>query len=292
MKYGKRFSFYKIQRRGLLSLWGILLLFLGGTAFIQLQKNSAPTEQIIAENEEIQLFIDSLKRVKEEKKDYQLMPFNPNFITDYKGYQLGLSTEEIDRLSAFRKKDKWINSIKEFQQVTGVSDSVLAKISPLFKFPEWVQQQQSRQQFTTSVSQKVTLTKADLNRASAEDLQQVKGIGEVLSTRIVRHRAQLGGFRDDIQLKDIYGLKYEMRQAILAQFTVKKKDSLKRIDLNKASVADLLEVYYINYELARKIVNYRITREGFANFEQLAEIEGFPVGRMEQIQLYLKIENP
>ena len=43
---------------------------------------------------------------------------------------LGMSTEEIDRLHTFRSKNKWVNSEKEFQRVTKISDSLLKKIAP------------------------------------------------------------------------------------------------------------------------------------------------------------------
>jgi hypothetical protein len=53
-----------------------------------------------------------------------LYPFNPNFITDFKGYKLGMSVQEIDLLE-YRKGNKYVNSPKEFQAVTQVSDSLL-----------------------------------------------------------------------------------------------------------------------------------------------------------------------
>ena len=49
-----------------------------------------------------------------------------------------MSNEEIDRLLDYRKQNQWINSAKQFQEVTQVSDSLLNKISPYFKFPDWV----------------------------------------------------------------------------------------------------------------------------------------------------------
>ena len=35
-------------------------------------------------------------------------------------------------------QNKWINSSKQFQEVTKVSDSLLNAISQYFKFPEWI----------------------------------------------------------------------------------------------------------------------------------------------------------
>ncbi|HLS30938.1 MAG TPA: helix-hairpin-helix domain-containing protein, partial [Flavobacteriaceae bacterium] len=134
--------------------------------------------------------------------------------------------------------------------------------------------------------------KLDLNTATQEELQAVNGIGEVLSKRIVLYRSQIGGFIDDLQLKDIYGLKYETRMALTEKFTVKTPREFEKLDINNTEVVDLMEVPYIKYELARKIVNYRITREGISSFEELAEVQDFPFDRIDRLKLYLKIENP
>jgi len=89
-----------------------------------------------------QLQIDSLKQLTLKKFDLQ--PFNPNFITDYKGFKLAMTTAEIDKLLKFRSTGKYVNSAAEFQQVTGVSTELLDKISPYFKFPEWTQNKKSK----------------------------------------------------------------------------------------------------------------------------------------------------
>lgn len=86
---------------------------------------------------EVQKEMNNLKLQATEKK-YEIKAFNPNFITDYKGYKLGMSVHEIDRLFAFRKENKYVNSPEEFQKVTKVSDSLLQVITPYFKFPDWV----------------------------------------------------------------------------------------------------------------------------------------------------------
>ena len=43
-----------------------------------------------------------------------------------------MSTEEINRLHAYRATNKWVNSVKEFQGVTKVSDSLLKNNCALF----------------------------------------------------------------------------------------------------------------------------------------------------------------
>ena len=84
--------------------------------------------------------------------------FNPNFIGFYKGYTLGISVQEIERLQRFRASNQWINSESDFQKVSGISDSLINEIAPYFKFPKWVGE--SRQKNTGSSE---SISKLDLN---------------------------------------------------------------------------------------------------------------------------------
>lgn len=254
--------------------------------FVDFSSEALPAEGK-DEIEHFQQKIDSMKLAAAKKDTLKLLPYNPNFTTDYKGYVLGMSTEEIDRLQTYRKQGKWVNSAEDFQQVTGVSDSLLQAISPYFKFPDWTKQKKEQ------VKEKIVVAeiseKQDLNSATAEDLRQISGIGEVLSQRIVNYRAKIGGFLDEIQLKDIYGLNAELRNKIAAKFAVVQKPQVQLLNINEAGVLPLSEVPYFNYELAREIVNYRELHEGISSFEELAKIEGFPSDKIERIQLYLTL---
>lgn len=287
-----RFVFDTWQRKGIFGL--ILIIFSIGIFMVWDNSKSSNSSLDLTSftDEKIQKHLDSLKNVKNIQPETKIYPFNPNFITDYKAYTLGMKPEEFDRLQKFRDQDRWINSVADFQKVTQVSDSLLNEISPYFKFPDWVVEantkQKSKPSSTKVISSKI---KKDLNSATEENLMEIRGIGEVLSKRIIRYRSQIGGFIDDIQLKDIYGLNYETRLLLLEEYSVQNPVDFEKIDLNKAEVLDLIENPYIDYELARKIINYRITREGIRTFDELAEIQGFPFDKTDRLQLYLKIEN-
>src|SRR5690554_4559660 len=276
------FIFTKKQRNGILLL--VLCIILAQLVYLFVE---FPSEKSVLdlESEEIvslQNQIDSLKQVALEDRQPKIYPFNPNYITDYRGYTLGLSTEEIDRLHQFRAQNKWVNSAKEFQQVTKVSDSMLAAIEPYFQFPEWVTSPKT----TTSTSQnreKTYAQKKDLNTATAEELQEIRGIGEVLSRRIITYRDKLGGFLVDEQLQDIYGLEYGVIRNILQEFTVKTTPEIKKININTASASDMATLPFITFEIAKEIVNYRLLREGIHHFEELENIPGFPAQKIDRI---------
>ncbi|MGB1056908.1 MAG: ComEA family DNA-binding protein [Flavobacteriales bacterium] len=54
--------------------------------------------------------------------------------------------------------------------------------------------------------QRAPLVQIELNKADAQDLQALPGVGPVLSQRIVRFREALGGFHDIDDLYDVFGL--------------------------------------------------------------------------------------
>ncbi len=252
------------------------------------------SDEIDFDNPEIAKFqkeIDSLKLVEIEKGKPKIYPFNPNFITDYKGYTLGMSNQEIDRLLKFRKQDKWINSAKQFQQVTKVSDSLFNTISPYFKFPEWVTNPKPKKSFFHQNNyQKTFAQKIDLNKATTVQLQRVNGIGEKLSERIIQYRNKfVGGFIADVQLQDVYGLTPEVIERVINEFTVKTPRQIQKINLNSATSDELVTIQHIDYEIAYNIIEQRTLRDGFKSFEELTKVMDFPVNKIEIIKLYLSL---
>ena len=220
----------------------------------------------------------------------KIYPFNPNFITDYKGYKLGMTSEEINRLLNYRATNKWVNSTEEFQKVTKVSDLLIKQIAPYFKFPSWVTNKdkvQSNQSYTYLKNSK---QKIDLNTATAEQLQKVYGIGSFYSERIIRYRDSFeGGFISDVQLQDVRGLTLETIDNILKDFTVKTPRVYLKINLNTATIDQLVTVDHVDYELAYEIIELRMLKEGYEVIEELTKVKGFPVKKLEIIKLYLTL---
>lgn len=282
------FRFSKNQRNGVLVL--IVFIIVLQIIYLKVDFSKDPildihSEEVVA----IQKEIDSLKQIALEPKDKKPRKFNPNFITEYFGYTLGMSPEEIDRLHQFRKKDQWINSIADFKRVTQVSDSLLNKISPQFRFPDWVTNPRPKSSWS-SRTEKSFAQKQDLNSATAEQLQEISGIGEVLSKRIINFRNRLNGFQVDEQLHDIYGLEYGVVRRTLAEYTVKEKPVVKKININTASASDIATLPFISFNLARDIVDYRLLHEGFKEIEDLENVEGFPNQKIDRFALYLTLE--
>ena len=287
--FKSHFTFTKQQRSGIFLLLLLIVIFQCVYYFVDFS-----SKDIAVNNQEFNSYvteIDSLKAIEIEKKKPKIFPFNPNFITDYKGYVLGMSNEEIDKLLAFRKKDKWINSSKEFQQVTKISDSLLNVISPFFKFPDWVNKTKVKTAsiFSHNDTPKTEAQKIDLNIATTVQLQKVYGIGEKLSQRIIDYRTKNKAFIATIELSEVYGLTPEVIENIKKSFSVKTPKQVKKIALNTATNTELVTIKYIDYEIAHNIIEQRTLREGFESFEELAKVKAFPVNKFEIIKLYLTL---
>ena len=284
------FVFNSSQRNGIL----FLLLLVSGFIVIN-NYIDFTTEDLLDTNSKevlaVQKELDSIRTLLTESNQPKIYPFNPNFITDFKGYKLGMSSEEIDRLLDYRKQNKWINSKEEFKKVTKVSDSFLDQISSYFKFPEWVTNPKPKySDWKKGFKEKTFNQKKDLNSATQLELKKVNGIGEALSKRIIDYRNKLGGFTNDIQLYEVYGLDYQLTDKVRNDFTVKTPKEIIKMNLNKISTSDIATVPGIPFELAKRIWEFRILNERIVNFSELRNIEGLTERKLQGIQLYLKLE--
>lgn len=234
-----------------------------------------------------QSIVDSLK-LDGKKYKPTIYPFNPNFITDFKGYKLGMSVAEIDRLLAFRKQNRFVNSAEEFQAVTKVSDSLLAVISPYFKFPDWVNQKKeaARPFVKNEFIKPEKITVLDINQAGKEDLMKVYGIGDKISDRILEQKQKFGAFVSMDQMQDIWGLSDDVIAKLKTSFAVKSTENIRKININNATARELAQFPFFRYQLAKDIVVYR-TMNGDLTVADLSKIKGFPVDKIKIIALYL-----
>ncbi len=284
------FKFSRSQRTGIFLLFGIIVvlqLLYFFVDFSSISKSAPEKEKWLALQSEIDL-------MKLKKSNYvpKIYAFNPNFITDFKGYKLGMSVQQIDRLLAFRKENKYVNSPEEFQDVTKVSDSLLHAMSPYFKFPDWVNNKKEFKDYKKfpykAFAKKGKIIVIDINQATQEDLIKIYGIGEAISLRILKEKESFGGFVSMEQMKDIWGLSPEVIENLNSHFTILALPKLNKIDINNASIKELSQFPYFKYPISKKIVTYRSMNGDFKNAEDLTKIIGLSIEKANIIALYLK----
>ena len=286
------FLYTKAQRLGLMLLFASIIAFQ-----LLYYVLDAPRPDDFSPQEQRRLSqqteIDSLKTAK-LKYTPKVYPYNPNFITDFKGYKLGMTTAQIDRLLAFRETGRYVNSAEEFQAVTKVPDALLRTMAPNFKFPDWVKNKKTApgfkpfpdKAFPQKKPDKITIT--DINQASKEALVKIYGIGDGLSERILKEKEKLGGFVSMEQMKDIWGLSDEVIEQLNLHFQVLAQPKITKLRINEASIKELMKFPYFRYALAKEVVTFRSMNNGIRSAEDLIKINGFPVEKVKIIALYLE----
>jgi DNA uptake protein ComE-like DNA-binding protein len=238
--------------------------------------------------------IDSLKEVTQENST-KIYPFNPNFISDYKGYKLGMTVEQIDKLHNLRKQNKYVNSNAEFQKLTGVSNEWMKKYAPYFKFPDWVTNKVSNKypsnfdnKFQKFEKKEIKIIIQDINTAKQEELEKVYMIGEKLALKIIAEREKFGGFANMEQLSFIWGISPEAIKDLNKKFEIQSSENIKKIKINELPIEELQQFPYFNYTIAKNIVTYRSMNGEIKNIEDLTNVKQFPVEKLKIIALYLE----
>jgi len=285
------FLFSKEHRSGIFLLFSIIILL--QFVFVFLKDKPILNSSNSDRNEEwlsMQSEIDSLNKNVAQNK-FEIQPFNPNFISDYKGYLLGMTTQEIDKLHTYRKLNKYVNSAKEFQSITKISDSLLKIISPKFKFPDWVTNKKRYQnninyKFYNNKEVKIVVKK-DINLASKEEIMEVYGIGDKISDIILQDKAKFGAFASIDQLEYVWGISPEALNDLKKRFFVSPSLKLNKLDINNLSTKELAKFPYFGYALAKNIVVYRSMNGDFKSIDDLTKIKGMPNEKITLIALYL-----
>lgn len=127
----------------------------------------------------------------------------------------------------------------------------------------------------------------DINTADTSRLQQLRGIGPVFATRIVRYRTSLGGFASVDQLLEVYGMSYD-RFSDIAPHIVASPSNISKIPINSASLDQLRNHPYLDYHQARAIIEYRMKLGPIQNQDDLLKINLIDYPTARKISPYIQ----
>lgn len=128
----------------------------------------------------------------------------------------------------------------------------------------------------------------DINSADTTGLMSLRGIGPVLSRRIIRYRDILGGYYDVSQLAEVYGIDSEW-VASSESLIYTDTSAISGLLLLSGEFGDLLRHPYLDYEQVSEI--FRLRREGrLKSTGDLLESPLFNARELEKLIPYLRIE--
>ncbi len=257
------FSLSSQERKGALLLIILIVLITTVNAWLKThppKENGIDTTRLHKELEafERQLtlrddsLVISMKKGNSKLADVsELFPFDPNQVTAGEMIKLGMDNKLIRTLVNYRLHGGRFYKKEDLKKVYGLSVNLYNRLSPYIVIagaPD-TRENLSRKRFMTTEP-------VDLNRADAAKLEELPGIGPVLSNRIIRYRSLLGGFYNTQQLSEVYGIADSV-VALLQNRVHADTTALVRLNLNEARENELARHPYIGKFTARGIVSYR-----------------------------------
>lgn len=179
-----------------------------------------------------------------------------------------IEDREINRSTPIVSKQKISDNSKEQSSRNKIGDHKINTFMPPKKTP---------------IMDNVVL---DINSASVDEWKNLRGIGDVLSERIVKYREALGGFYSIDQLKEVYGLSTETFAMI--QENLKCNGSVLILDVDAMEFKALLKHPYLDYDQVRMLKN-AMSKHRHISKEILESLEFFDEEAIKRILPYLDL---
>lgn len=257
--------------------------------FASLAKSGKPSgleaEMLSKWSDEVKASLVAKATGTEIQKELQYSPFNPNTASLQQLTSLGFPERAAKNLVNYRESGGSFQTRSDLKKIYGLSKSVLNKLWKYIELPEEKVVITVKPEIKPPVRSEPVLI--DLNSASAAELRKIKGIGPVLSERIIKFRNRLGGFYSSEQLADVYGLKPETLEAV--KKAVYLSGTVKKIYLNTDSAEHLYRHPYVEYAIANALVNYRSHHGNFDALEDIKAIKIISDSLYQKIYPYLSL---
>ena len=128
--------------------------------------------------------------------------------------------------------------------------------------------------------------KKDLNRATATDLKMIRGIGPVLSERIIKYGQYLNGYSDINQVYRVYGLDSVVVDRIKEAFEI-KSDTIIPMNIRLASKEELGTLPYLSQSEIEWLISLRNRPEGLGSKEFVTNLLLKTLNKNKKLLVYL-----
>lgn len=246
-----------------------------------------PSGELSAWADELNNSIEEKKAtILENTKTVTFSAFDPNRSTVDEMTAAGVPELIAKRIALYREKGGRFYQPKDIRKIYGLKADLAEQLIPFVRIEKGASPIESTaSRFEKYEPRAETEYSFELNTTVAEELQLIKGIGLVLSDRIIKYRERLGGFHSYDQLTEIYGLKPEVIDEIRKHTTL--TETIRPLDINNDSLKVLIRHPYLSYDLARIMINYRKVHGNFERPEDLRKIKILSDSLYQKLYPYL-----
>lgn len=233
----------------------------------------------------------------------ELFYFDPNTLDEAGFVRLGLREKTVHTIMNYRSKGGHFYKPDDLRKIYGLKEEEGNRLVPYVKISsqnnhEFHDKYAGDNQFAYHKSKPQII---DINTASAEQWQSLPAIGEVLSSRIVKYRDKIGGFASVSDVKKVYGISDSAYNVILPylsfsgkkvseQTTIPVKSSSQKININKATAAELKANPDIPSDIAEAIVIYRKQHGNYTSVEDIKKIVFINDAMYQKMAPFLTVE--
>lgn len=307
------FAFNRTERKGVWLLFVLLIVALAIPFILDFLPNKL-TEVDMQDTKRVQDLQTSLKIKEKEAKFHSFdsfhdnsskehyafdatkpahyFSFDPNTASESQLEELGIPKWLVKRVLNYRSKGGKFYKKEDLQRIYSFPPALYASLSSYITLPE------KSAGFTpfaktaepnvdkSVIKESYKPVSFDLNRADTNDLKKIKGVGSKLAFRIINYRDKIGGFYDETQLREVYGL-----DSLVVQETLKygfvKNPVLRKIKINEITAEDFKH-FYLKFYVVKAIVAYRQQHGKFSSRKDLENIKVLDAKSLDKIAPYLE----
>ena len=222
--------------------------------------------------------------------------FDPNTADSTQLLRLGLRPWQVRNIYRYRAKGGVYRKKEDFARLYGLTVKQYRELEPYIRISkdylpastlvgshESDGNNETRRDTTRYYPVKIGENEhVVLNTADTTELRKVPGIGVYYAKEIVRYGKWLGGFVSVDQLDEIEGFPQEAKKYFVIQHA-----SPKKLNVNKLSLQELRKHPYINYYMAKTIVDYRRLHGDIKSLEDLRFSKDFPPEVIRRLTPYV-----
>ena len=224
-----------------------------------------------------------------------LFNFDPNTLDEDGWQKLGIREKTIKTIQNFLKKGGSFKKSEDLKKIYGLKQNEFDRLAPFIKIeknaskPSELISEKSASENPVPKNFKPYYSIIEINSSDTTAFISLPGIGSKLAARIVNFRDKLGGFYAIEQVGETYALPDSTFQKI-KQYLKLENASVKKININTATVDELKAHPYIKYNLANPIVAYRNEHGPFLKLEDIKKIMTMTEEIFNKISPYLTIQ--
>jgi len=278
-------SYFELTKRewnGMVVMLGIIALIIAAPYLLQHFRKQpvmdlAEFNKAVAQLKATKNIEDDAYANNDEKTAHPvLFKFDPNNLPAAQWAKLGLSGKQISVLKNYEAKGGRFYTKTDLQKIYSITPEDYKRLEPYITLPPG---------HTSNKTDEVV----EVNAADSAKLTEVKGIGPGFASRIVKYRAQLGGFYKKEQLMEIYGIDTAKYREIAPRISINAA-RISKIHINTVSVDDLRPFPYLNFPQMNAIVQYRKQHGNYHSLNDLRQIVILDEEILRKIAPYLNFK--